>query len=414
MNADGSRATPGPAGLPGWVGDPLLGDLWRRVSDRLERNGLQVVGRVAVPTPTPPVQRAVGDLLGRRVTSSSCRIDLAVLDERLRLRAGLDGVIHAAERVAGRCLADRPRAREQVRFQRETPFRRARERLGQSSLGSQGWVVRWLDAVRHDGLLVRYRDPTGALLGSVAVLERVLADDSVWARTDLAASVLHDSHGLDDGAPVARLVLRALAQQAGTVVPAQASGRVALWESAGVVADSVSSTCLTLGLPWIGDGWRHRAWQQAAAEGDPVHLTAWDLERAELRLPNGLDVLVCENPRVLEAHAQRRGGTRPVVCTSGRPNLVVQRILRACAQHGAALRYHGDFDWPGIAIAHQVMDLCGAVPWRMTADDYQQADGFVPLEGPEHDPRWDGELGAAMRRRGVAVHEEGVLASLLR
>lgn len=400
-------------GLPEWVGDPLLDDLWRRVADRLERNGLHAAGRVAVPTPTPSLQRTVGDLLGRRVTTSRCVVDLADLDRRLRLRAGLDGVVGAAEQAVGRRLADRPAAREHLRLERETPLRCARERLQASGLGSEDWVVAWLAGVRHDGLLARYRDPEGALLGSIAVLEAALADDAVWARTDLAAQVLHDSHGLDDGTPVARLVLRALSQRAGTPVPAQASGRTALWDSAGVVADSVSSTCLTLGLPWSGDGWRQQAWERASRDGDPIHLTGWDLHRTELDLPAGLDVLVCENPRVLEAHAQRHGGSRPVVCTSGWPNLVVQRVLAACAAAGASMRYHGDFDWPGVAIAHQVMDLCGAVPWRMTADDYLQADGFLPLEGRRVEPRWDADLGAAMRRRGVVVHEEGVLESLL-
>jgi hypothetical protein len=51
----------------------------------------------------------------------------------------------------------------------------------------------------------------------------------------------------------------------------------------------------------------------------------------------------------------------------------------------------------------------------MDADDYVsavRADG-LELRGAEIEPRWDPELGAAMRRHGRAVHEESVLAGLL-
>lgn len=124
-------------------------------------------------------------------------------------------------------------------------------------------------------------------------------------------------------------------------------------------------------------------------------------------------VLVCEYPRGLEAVAQSGTDTVAVVCASGRPNLVVREVLRRCVTASTRLHYHGDFDWPGIAIAHQVMDLCGAVPWRMGADDYLAAPGGVPLIGVGVEARWDGDLAAAMRSRGVAVHEEAVLDSLL-
>ena len=103
------------------------------------------------------------------------------------------------------------------------------------------------------------------------------------------------------------------------------------------------------------------------------------------------------------------------VCTSGEPNLVVDRVLGGLSSAQARLRYHGDFDWPGIAIANRVIARFDARPWHMTADDYVQAvrsDGPV-LIGTPAEPSWDPELGAAMRSHGRAVHEESVLAALL-
>ena len=95
----------------------------------------------------------------------------------------------------------------------------------------------------------------------------------------------------------------------------------------------------------------------AAEVGDPVHITPWDLARSELVVAAGLVVLVCENPAVLEAAAQSCGGSVAVVCTSGMPSLVAMDLLRRLAGAGALLRYHGDFDWPGIAIANRLVAM---------------------------------------------------------
>lgn len=57
----------------------------------------------------------------------------------------------------------------------------------------------------------------------------------------------------------------------------------------------------------------------------------------------------------------------------------------------------------------------GPTPWRMTVDDYTRAarsDG-LRLGDPAVEPVWDSELGAAMRTRDRAVHEESVLSELL-
>jgi hypothetical protein len=81
-------------------------------------------------------------------------------------------------------------------------------------------------------------------------------------------------------------VLRGLATAFGVEPPVSATARRALWERIGVQTDSVSSTCLTVG---VRDGLAHR--------------THWDLQRSPLRITSGAVVLVCENPRVLEAAA---------------------------------------------------------------------------------------------------------------
>jgi hypothetical protein len=80
-----------------------------------------------------------------------------------------------------------------------------------------------------------------------------------------------------------------------------------------------------------------------------------------------------------------------------------------------------DFDWAGLRIAGAVIARCGAVPWRFGAVDYEAAvgsfagpsDALPRLGGAPAASPWDPALAAAMAARGVAVHEETVIATLL-
>ena len=278
----------------------------------------------------------------------------------------------------------------------------------------QRWVKTWLADLRRDGVLVRDSDPSGLLLRALSVLA-VCLDDPVRpgkARTELAAGTTHDAHALDDDGKLSQLVLRALAARVDRPTPTSAAERRDIWESVGVTTDSVSTTCLTRGLGVL-EIWSGAARYRLAAEsGDPIHVTWWDLRRG-LGMTPGQEVFVCENPRVLEAIAERGLDGIAIVCTSGRSTLVVLEVLRRLAESGAHIRYHGDFDWPGIAMANQLVAMFDVEPWRMSADDYLDSPAGLPLVGSEVAPAWDAELGAAMRHRGLAVHEEAVLGGLL-
>ena len=126
-------------------------------------------------------------------------------------------------------------------------------------------------------------------------------------------------------------------------------------------------------------------------------------------------VFVCENPSVVVAAANALGPrSAPLVCTEGMPRTAVRILLEQLTGLGASLRYHGDFDWPGIAIANLVKVRHGATPWRMAARDYQEAaEGGTDLSGNPVVALWDEELEPAMRAWGRAVHEEHVLDELL-
>lgn len=384
------------APVPDWVADRALAPVWTRIRARLEGNGVRAAGRVRVDLVDRDQRHALGALLGRSVTSDRVYIDLAALDDRLRHRSGVGGVVEVVTAIDGAPPRDRRAERAADDAGREAPLALARELVAAS------WGEAWVSGLRRTGLLTRRADAERLVADAVAVLEAVTGDDPpATSRVELAARVLGDAHALDEDRLVHQLVLRGLAAAAGRAVPATAAQRRELWETAGVAPDLVSRTCLT---------WRVRP------VDDPVHVTAWDLRLSpDLGAVAGSTVLVCENPRVLEAVAERGTSAWPVVCTSGEPNTVVTTLLTRLVDSGATLRYHGDFDWAGIAIANRLMQRCGVEPWLMSASDYLS--GFRPeaprLTGLPVDPLWDPELGAAMRTHGRAVHEESVLDGLL-
>lgn len=403
--------------LAQWLREPPLLVVWSAARERLERNGVQPRGTVTVGGLDRVARHAVGGLLGRPVLRESARLDLAELDARLRERSGIGGLVAVLEALGGP-LRNRVAERSSQAAAREAPYDAARAWLAaRPDVAAEAWVADWLVDVRRSGVLGRRSDGAVVLRQALEVASRCLEgrDAAPLSRTELAARATGDAHALDEGSVVGALVLRALAGAARTPVPTTLTARRGLWEQYGVSADLVSSTALVLGLRPLGSSSVARRLAAAAESGDPVHLTAWDLARGPLTPTAHTWVLVCENPRVLEAFAQRCGGVVPVVCTSGMPGLVALEVLAQLAASGVELAYHGDFDWPGVAIANRLVGTLGALPWRMGAADYLGAargDGLA-LEGRPVVPAWDPALGAAMVERGVAVHEEAVLDELV-
>jgi uncharacterized protein (TIGR02679 family) len=70
------------------------------------------------------------------------------------------------------------------------------------------------------------------------------------------------------------------------------------------------------------------------------------------------------------AYAELGAGCPPLVCTEGRPSTAFHQLARIAVAAGGELWYHGDFDWPGVAIAADVIGRHNALGWRMNASDY--------------------------------------------
>ena len=176
---------------------------------------------------------------------------------------------------------------------------------------------------------------------------------------------------------------------------------------------------LTWGLPALGAAGVADAVRAMTAAGLPMQLSVLALRASPLAVAAGTPVLVVENPRLVEAAAERRLAAA-VLCTNGNPttapNLAVAQ-LRAC---GARLRYHGDFDAPGLAMTGRARDA-GCEPFRMSAPDYLAALAEASAAGVEL-PRdaaaapttpWDPALAVAFDKHRAVVHEERVMDGVL-
>jgi uncharacterized protein (TIGR02679 family) len=367
--------------LPPWLADPLLEPVWKRLRAPLER-GAQTTRLAGLDRAT---RHAFSGVLGRPVTGDLTLV-LADLDELLHDRARI-ALVEVVEAVTGP-LRDRVAERE--------------ARLAPIQLIANVDPA-WAERVRTSGILARVPDPVGLVEQAIAVREQLPGETRL--RTELAASIIGDAHALDDGSPLAALVVRALVD----VVPGSSVERRVVWEGVGVLADTVSTSVLTVGLRPVADGGRERALRAAADSGDPVHITPWLLGRMAAAL-GPQPVLVVENPSVLEAFAVRHGGRYPIVCTSGWPSHVAVELLHRL---GAPMSYHGDFDWRGVEICSWLQQQAGVVPWRMTEQDYRAAPGGGSLEGRPAATPWEPSLAEAMADRAVAVHEEQIVGSLL-
>jgi len=415
------------------LGGPQLAGLRQRLRARYERGAAGVA--FTLTRLTPLERRALAGLLGRTLkVGDSMRVQAAHLDEAIA-RAGLASDLRAALELLDGPVHDR-RAQ-----------RLAAEHTWQAMLAcvAQPQLAALLSNAVGAGLLKRLcgSDPalaTTLLSQAQRVLMKLPGRGISLAR--LAAEALGDSHGLDAGRPVATLVLRAWGSGASLDSPPDSPGRPSdacgstreQWARLGVTINELALPALCLNLPVRGnangDGPSASSTASSivalagtlarglAAPGEPVHLS---LRRLLRRPPSwdavGRDVFVCENPNVVAIAADQLGATcAPLVCTDGMPAAAQQTLLTQLAAAGARLRYHGDFDWPGLSIGNFVMREFAAEPWRFGAADYLGACAGGTLTLPAQDrveARWDDRLTAAMAQQALAVHEEALVETLL-
>ncbi|HWC27459.1 MAG TPA: TIGR02679 family protein [Solirubrobacteraceae bacterium] len=224
-----------------------------------------------------------------------------------------------------------------------------------------------------------------------------------------------DSHALDPGTALERLVRRLLQQLDGCPDADLGALEVRrLYERFGVEPDPTSSVVLTLGLP--GEPGSVCGRVLTASAGRHAVLSYGLLRDEPPRWPGGLRVFVCENPTVVHAAERALGGScAPLVCTAGWPGSAAQLLLASLRDSGAQLLHHADFDDDGIAMHDHLARTYGAVPWRFDAAAYGAAAARAGPRAGAREPRLAAAgLAATHAQLGIRVVEELLLDELLR
>ncbi|MFI2371902.1 TIGR02679 family protein [Streptomyces sp. NPDC018833] len=391
------------------LGDPGLAWLVERVRQRIAR-AQPLTGLVSLSNPDESQRRWTERLLGRAPSAGrSLSVRLDTVDAILR-RSGVspDGLAPAVVALTGPVtLHAEARDRAERAWERAyAPFSVLDDALAE-----------WAERIRREGLVRRLAhtpEAAGPLVDAAVRALSALPVVPPTSRATFAARNLGGAHALDDGTPLATLVLSGIRALTGFPDGAGAEWRREAWASAGLLKDDVSSTVLSLNLrgtpalDWMADA------------GEPAVLTLRCLARHTPvpAVPATGTVHVCENPAVLSAAADTFGpACPPMVCLQGQPSAAALTLLRALSAEGAVLLYHGDFDWGGVRIATALRRSVPWRPWRYTAPHYRTA-AAKAAEAPEMTGSpaatpWDPELAVALAEHRVRVEEEMVLDDLL-
>ncbi len=416
--------------MTAFLADPALSPLWRAVQEALDRNGLDWRGRLTLPALPPEGRRRLSVLAERPITVRRRSVRLTDLE---------NGVV----RVTGRGLVPvlgelgyPPAGRREALVARRDETRERRRALNAAvrlyaehgdtadavpdgddpevdGRVGHSWIDDWRDAVWRDGLLAhRSPEEIHRLVGGV--WQVLGAARSGRSRTELAARLFGDAHELDSTTRICALVTRAFVARDGPVDDEREA-----WERAGIPLDLVSSPVLSWGLPLIGESGVAEACRAMTAAGLPLHLSMLALRTCPLRVPEGTALLVVENPRLVEAAAER-ALPAAVLCANGNPTTAPVTAITQLRDCRARLRYHGDFDSPGLAIAGRAQRL-GCTPFQMGADDYlaavreaTTAGVGLPVEaGRPPETPWCRELASVFDEHRAVVHEERVMDRVL-
>lgn len=385
---------------------PSYKPLWAAARRRLEANGLSLNGSPLVLRDLAVSEAdAIAGLLGVRRPSpgTPLRVSLSALDRALASSAVGRGLLDVLVELGGP-VVDRRAGRASSEAQRTEQWAAL---TAHPAIALDARLDGWLQHLRSVGLARRLAgtDEAPAVRSALDVLQVIHLRDGGLRLPVLAAEVTGDAHGLDRARPVGTLAVHALSWLAERRLPEDAAEWRRTWADAGVACDDLSCDVLVLNVP----GW----------PAEPLRLTL--RQATAWRAPAGTAgvVSVCENPAVVAAAADALGGRTPaMVCLDGMPSTAALVILDGLTATGWAVRYHGDFDWRGLAIAGVLARKVPVTrPWRFGAADFRRAvlrgGCTVALTGRPTVSPWDPDLPGFMHDAGVAVYEEQVIDDLL-
>ena len=392
---------------------PIVDELARRLDE-----GRGTPTRITLRGLEGDQRSALADLLGvAKLPPADTSLEITRLLSALGL-SDADELRQVIEQLHGP-LGDRAADRAAERDARAALWDWFMEQSQTTVVANVGLLGDWPTQVRKEGIrgdLDTHRARLTRVFDVLSALTHVPQGGIPLAT--FANATLGDSHALDHGQPLARLVVAAIADAANEARPDSAEDARALWELVGVNPDPLSSNALSIGLAVGANHPLAPILTSHSAAAEPVILTLSQIERWPIDpLPADHCAYVVENPAIVAAAANQSWDGPPIICSSGRPSIAVVSLLRQLGAHGAALHQHADFDAAGLSITAWLSSRAGTTPWLMTANAYRTAIGMQrdrpQLGGVLPATPWDPELADAMGKHGHAVYEEELTEYLL-
>ena len=398
-----------PASVPAAFHAPPMQRLWQTAREAHDTR--PDASTCAVPQLDSAARLTLNTLLGRRQPPK--RVRLAALEDAL-VAYGLGETL--CEQLTR--LGFPPSAEKRQRRADRLRVQQAHERLASAAAEwPEPWADAWAVDIRASGLLARL-DATQAedLAFKVrAFLDHVEASHHACeSRGDTAARLFATAHDLDPDTKLAKAVLRALRHKHGELADQD------LWACAGIRDTEVSNTVLVWRLPAVGTGTTDRMAQTATVGGIAMHFNLMGLANHPPQLDSLEPVLVVENPRIVEAAAERNF-PYCVIAASGWPGRAVTALLTQLSEQGARISYHGDFDSTGLDICRHMVQLHGCIPFQMSTPDYLSATTAAQQQGIRlavDDQRcgttpWDPTLQTKYNKLRLKINEEFLLDAIL-
>jgi uncharacterized protein (TIGR02679 family) len=392
---------------------PIVEELARRLDE-----GRGTPTRITLRSLHDDHRSALADLLGTaKLPPADTSLEVARLLSALRLSDAAE-LRQVIEQLHGP-LANRAADRAAQRDARAALWDWFTAQCQTTLVASVGPLREWPTQVRKEGIrgdLTAHRARLARVFDVLTALTQV--PQAGMPLATFANLTLGDSHALDHGQPLARLVVTAIADAADEPRPDTAEDARALWELVGVNPDPLSSNALSIGLAVRADHPLAPILTNHSLAAEPVILTLSQIKRWPIDpLPADRCAFVVENPAIVAAAANQSWDGPPIICSSGRPSIAVVSLLRQLGARGGALHQHADFDAAGLSITSWLISRAGTTPWLMTANAYRAAVGTQRerplLGGVLPATPWDPELADAMAKDGHAVYEEELTEHLL-
>lgn len=247
--------------------------------------------------------------------------------------------------------------------------------------GCTAWLQRTLAEKRYGYNLIvaeyeRSRDDLRAMLFHVFQAVRMLQslNRKKIRLAVLSAEVTSNPHYFDRGSTAGNLLIHVLRYINDAPEPQNAEEILELYYLSGIKPDDISSQTVVYGISLYTNKGPHMAYEAFIKEGEPYHVSLFNLGKIVRADCKSKIVYVVENQMVFSYLCENMAGL-PVamMCTSGQMRTASLVLIDLLCESECKIYYSGDIDPEGLGIADRVISRCPELilPWRMMKEDYE-------------------------------------------